>query len=223
MNICAIIPAHNEAKTIGYLVEEARKNGLDVLVIDDGSSDQTSRIAKEKGATLIRNEKTAGKGNSLRKGFDFVINKDYDGIITMDGDGQHDPSDIMQFTQKIKDSDTKIVVGNRMFKTRNMPFARWLTNKIMSSFISSICRQYIPDTQCGFRYIDKKALKSFELSASNFEIETDILIEASKKGYKIYSVPIKTIYQDHKSRINPFLDTMRFFGFIFKKRWTSRN
>jgi glycosyltransferase involved in cell wall biosynthesis len=193
------------------------------LVIDDGSSDQTSRIAKEKGATVIRNDKTIGKGASLRKGFNFVIDKNYDGILTLDGDGQHDPEDILQFIEKVKESDAKIVVGNRMFKTRNMPFARWLTNKIMSSFISSICRQNIPDTQCGFRYINKEALKSLELSTSNFEIETEILIEAGRKGYKIYSVPIKTIYQDHKSRINPFLDTMRFFGFIFRKRWTSRN
>jgi len=223
MKICAIIPAYNEAKTIGYLSEEAKKKGLDVLVIDDGSSDSTGRVAKEKGAKVLRNEKTVGKGASLRKGFDFAISQNYDGIITMDGDGQHDPEDIPQFIDKINESNAKIIVGNRMFRTRNMPFIRWCTNKIMSTFISSICRQYIPDTQCGFRYIDIKALKSFELSTANFEIETEVLIEARKKGYKIYFVSIKTIYQDQESKINPFLDTLRFFGFIFRKKWTTKH
>ena len=222
MNICAIIPAYNEAKTIGYLCEETKKEGFDVLVIDDGSTDTTARIAKEKDAIVLRNEKTIGKGASLRKGFDYAINQNYDAILTMDGDGQHDPQDIPQFIDKIKQADAKIVIGNRMFRTRNMPFIRWCTNKMMSIFISSICRQYIPDSQCGFRYIDMKALKTFELSTSNFEIETEVLIEASKKGYKIYFVPIKTIYQDQESKINPFLDTLRFFGFIFRKKWTSR-
>ncbi|MFH1655431.1 MAG: glycosyltransferase family 2 protein [Candidatus Omnitrophota bacterium] len=223
MNICAVIPAYNEAKTIGYLVEETKNKGFHVLVIDDGSSDSTGRIAKEKGAMVLRNEKTVGKGASLRKGFDFIVQENYDGIITIDGDGQHDPEDLPRFIEKINQSDAKVIIGNRMFRTRNMPFIRWCTNKIMSSFISAICRQYIPDTQCGFRYINTEALKSFELSTSNFEIETEVLIEARKKGFRIYFVPIKTIYQDQKSRINPFLDTIRFFGFIFRKKWTPKS
>jgi glycosyltransferase involved in cell wall biosynthesis len=222
MNICAIIPAYNEAKTIGYLTEEIKKKGIDVLVIDDGSSDATGRVAKEKGAVVLKNKKTIGKGASLRTGFDFIINRNYDGIITLDGDGQHDPDNISQLIEKVKKSDAKVVIGNRMCSTKNMPFIRWCTNKLMSCFISLICKQYIPDTQCGFRYISMQTLKSLELTTSNFEIETEVLIEASKKGNKIYSVPIRTIYQDQVSKINPFLDTLRFIRFIFRKKWISK-
>ncbi|MBM3248013.1 MAG: glycosyltransferase family 2 protein [Candidatus Omnitrophica bacterium] len=218
MKICTIIPAYNEAKTIGYLVEEIKKRNFDVLVIDDGSKDQTARIAKEKGATVITNEKNVGKGASLRKCFDFVINKDYDGFLIMDGDGQHDPENIPVFLGLIQKSNAKIINGNRMLSAKNMPLLRWLTNKTMSWFISAICKQYIPDSQCGYRYISKEVLKAIELSTSNFEIETEVLIEARKKGFRIYHVPVNTIYQDHKSRINPFLDTFRFFRFIFRKR-----
>ena len=222
MKICAIIPAYNEAKTIGYLTEEIKKKGFDALVIDDGSTDATGRIAEEKGATVLINEKTIGKGASLRRGFDFVMDKDYDGIITMDGDGQHDPDNIAQLIEAVEKLGAKVVIGNRMLRTKNMPFVRWCTNKFMSSFISAVCRQYIPDTQCGFRYISMQALKSLELSTSNFEIETEFLIEARKKGYRIYSVPVKTIYQDQISKINPFLDTLRFIRFIFRKKWISK-
>ena len=218
MKICTIIPAYNEVKTIGYLVEELKKRNFDVLVIDDGSKDATGNIAKEKGAIVIANEKNVGKGASLRRGFDFVANKDYDGFIVMDGDGQHDLENIPDFLNQIQKSNAKIIVGNRMFSAKNMPFLRWLTNKTMSWFISAICKQYIPDSQCGYRYISKEVLKAIELSTSNFEIETEVLLEASKKGFRIYHVPVKTIYQDHKSRINPFLDTLRFLRFIFRKR-----
>lgn len=218
MKICTIVPAYNEVKTIGYLVEELKKRNFDVLVIDDGSKDATGNIAKEKGAIVITNQKNIGKGASLRRGFDYVINKDYDGFIVMDGDGQHDTENIPDFLNHIQKTGAKIIVGNRMFSAKNMPFLRWLTNKTMSWFVSAICKQYIPDSQCGYRYISKDVLKAIELSTSNFEIETEVLIEATKKGFRIYHVPVKTIYQDHRSRINPFLDTFRFLRFIFRKR-----
>jgi hypothetical protein len=100
---------------------------------------------------------------------------------------------------------------------RNMPVVRVLTNKIMSWFISGLCKQKIPDTQCGFRLIKKEVLERLRLTTSKFEIESEILIKASRLGFKIESLPIKSVYIGEKSHINPFIDTIKFIKFIFKE------
>jgi len=217
MKTCVIIPTYNEAGEIGNLVKQIRQQGLDVLVIDDGSSDRTAPIAKDSGAVVLENARNRGKGACLKRGFDYALSKDYDAVITMDGDGQHRPEDIMYFMRLAKYSDSGIFVGNRMSKTRNMPLVRLATNKFMSWMISGAAGQDIPDTQCGFRLIKKEVLKKIRLKTSKYETETEILIEGSRAGVRIESVPIKTIYRQEKSRINPFLDTLRFFRLMTKE------
>jgi len=213
MKICVIIPTHNEAQTIKILVTQIRKQSLDVLVIDDGSIDKTIIEAQTAGAKLIKHDLNKGKGISLREGFDFAINNNYDAVITMDGDGQHDPENLHNFIEKMREHQADIIIGNRMEKTKKMPPARFITNRFMSFIISKICHQPIPDSQCGFRLITVKVLKSLKLSTSNFEIESEVLIEASRKKYKIESIPVKTIYRGEKSKISPILDTLRFIAF----------
>ncbi|MBU0469501.1 MAG: glycosyltransferase family 2 protein [Candidatus Omnitrophica bacterium] len=221
MKICAIIPVHNEEYAIGGIVDALVKNNQTVIVIDDGSIDNSGKIAKAKGAIVIRNEHKNGKGNSLRKGFDYAIKEGFDGVITVDGDGQHDVNDFEKFIEFAKEEKDVVVNGNRMTDSTGMPFIRRLTNKFMSILISMACKQSIPDTQCGYRYIGSGVLKQLNLSSSQFEIETEILMKASKKGFKIYSVPIRTIYRNEVSKINPLKDTIRFFiyflGEIFSK------
>jgi polyprenyl-phospho-N-acetylgalactosaminyl synthase len=102
-----------------------------------------------------------------------------------------------------------------------MPLVRFLTNRLMSSLISFLCKQSIPDTQCGFRLISKEALKDLKIFSSAYEIETEILMQGAKKGFPIYSVPIRTIYEDETSQINPLIDTLRFLKFLFKQLWIS--
>ena len=217
MRICIIIPVHNENKEIGRIVSASREKNFDVVVIDDGSMDNSGFIAQEQGAVVIRNTVKTGKGLSLRRGFEYALGKDYDGVITLDGDGQHDVGDLDHFIEKIKSEPGSIVTGNRMKDSRRMPFIRFLTNRVMSSLISAICHQYIPDTQCGYRYIGRAVLEDLDLTSGDFEIETEVLIKASKKGYKIFSVPIKTIYRNEKSKINSFKDTIRFFAYLLKE------
>jgi len=110
-----------------------------------------------------------------------------------------------------------------MDKPKDMPFVRIWTNKFMSWFISSMVKQKIPDTQCGYRLIKKDVLSKINLVSYNFEIESEILIKAARLGFKIESVPIKSVYAGEKSRINPVVDTIRFFKFAIKELWTSRN
>ena len=214
MRTCAIIPSHNEAKAIGALVREIRKQGLGVLVIDDGSTDNTSVIAKENGATVLRNEINQGKGASLIRGFDYALDKGFDAVITMDGDGQHLPQDLTGFIGFAENSDNAIVVGNRMAETKTMPLIRILTNKFMSRLISGVAGQKIPDSQCGFRLIKKEVLQKVKFGTRRFETESEILIKASRLGFKIGSVQIETVYSAEKSRIHPVIDTLRFIRFI---------
>jgi len=217
MKTCVIIPTYNESRVIAELTREIRQQNLEVVVVDDGSCDNTAQIAADNGAIVLRNPNNEGKGASLIKGFHYALSKDFDAVITMDGDGQHEPADILYFMRLAQYSNSAILVGNRMTKTKNMPLLRLLTNKLMSWFISFVARQKVPDTQCGFRLIKKDLLEKLNLRTSKYEVESEIIIKASRLGFKIESVPIKTIYSLEKSQIHPIIDTLRFFRFIVKE------
>ncbi len=212
-----LIPSYNEAKTIGHLVRELKKRGLDVLVVDDGSKDNTGRIAQEEGAVVITHNENMGKGLALREGFKVILNNGYDAVLTMDGDGQHNPEAIPHFLEHLAKTKSQLIVGNRMLKSKGMPLIRWLTNKFMSFVISSICGQKIPDSQCGYRLIKGEVLEKIKLSTSKYEIESEILIEASRFKFIVDSIPIMTIYKGEASQIDPIIDTLRFIRFIFKR------
>ncbi|MBI4982653.1 MAG: glycosyltransferase family 2 protein [Candidatus Omnitrophica bacterium] len=223
MKTCVIIPSYNEEKEIFKLVSAIIKQGLVVLVIDDGSQDNTSKFAQQAGALVIKNKTNEGKGASLAKGFKYALENNFDAVITMDGDGQHSPNDVPLFLKVASYSSSVILVGNRMQKTKNMPIMRLLTNKFMSWLISLVAKQKIADTQCGFRLIKKEALSKIDFSTTKYETESEILIKSSRLGFKIESVPITTIYRGEKSQINPFIDTLRFLKYIIREIWTTKH
>jgi glycosyltransferase involved in cell wall biosynthesis len=214
MRSCVIIPTYNESKAIAGLIAQIKKLDLEVIVIDDGSGDDTVNLAQINGAQVLRNEVNLGKGASLIKGYDFALAQGFDAVISIDGDGQHCPQDLMAFIQKAENSSAAIIVGNRMSSIKAMPWLRIMTNRIMSGLISLITKQNIPDTQCGFRLIKKEVLLKLNLSSAKYEIESEVLIKAARLGFKIDSVFIKTIYSGQKSQINPFVDTLRFIRFL---------
>lgn len=216
MKTCVLIPSFNEAKTIGGLVSKIKAQGLDVIVVDDGSSDNTSELATEAGAHVIRHRENRGKGAAFKSGFAFALREDYAAVITMDGDGQHSPDDIPHFINAAEASSSDIILGNRMFFPKNMPLLRRITNRTMSSLISLICRKHIPDSQCGFRLHKRRVLEKLTPRSDNYEIETEILIEAHQKGMRVSSIPIQSIYRKEVSNINPFIDTIRFLRYLFK-------
>jgi hypothetical protein len=135
----------------------------------------------------------------------------------MDGDGQHLPEDIAHFIRLAQDSENAVLLGNRMLKTKTMPWLRLLTNKFMSSLISKITGQDIPDSQCGFRLLKKEVLKKLRLKTRRYQTESEILIQSSRLGFRIKSIPIKTIYSGEKCRIKPFSDSLRFIRFIIRE------
>lgn len=217
MKIAVVIPAHNESKTIGPLAEAVRALGYDCVVIDDGSIDRTDAVAARARAVVLKTGRKSGKGNALKVGFDYVIKNGYEALIAMDGDGQHSPSDIKAFVDCCQNTGADIVTGNRMNNPQGMPLVRLATNHFMSWLISLFCRQHIPDTQCGYRLIKTKVLGAIKLESSDFEIETEELIKASKKGFKIASVGIQTIYRNEVSKIQPLRDTFRFIAYLWRE------
>lgn len=224
MKIYALIPSYNAQKTIGQIIATIKNMEIPVIVVDDGSRDKTESEAKLAGANVLRHRKNEGKGAALRNGFNYLIsNTDCEVVITIDSDGQHDPKSIPEFLKKASEDDKiGVVVGNRMSQPTGMPWIRIVTNKFMSWAISKICRQYIADTQCGYRLVKRPVLENIKLLTSNFEVESETLIRASRLGYKIASIPIQSIYSKKvSSKINPFIDTLRFIIFIIKELWIS--
>ena len=217
MKPVVIIPTHNEASSIRDLVARIRGQRLDVVVIDDGSTDDTAKIAQDCRAIVLKNSHNIGKGASLIKGFDYALSHGYDAVLTMDGDGQHLAEDIPAFMAAAAAPRYGIIIGNRMSRVGNMPLIRIMTNTFMSWIISCIARQRIPDSQCGFRLISTDVLKKIKLHTHNFEMESEMLIEASREGFVITSIPVQTVYNNERSHIHPVRDTIRFFKYLFDR------
>lgn len=215
MKVWVLIPAYNEEKTLGEILEVLNEKGLFTLVVDDGSTDRTLEVAKEKNVVLIRNKRNSGKGVSLKNGIGYLLaNKELEYIIIMDADSQHSPLDLDKFLEQAKNGES-FVVGNRMKQPSGMPLIRIFTNRFMSWVISKIIKQEIPDTQCGFRLIKKTVLENITIETDKYQIESEILIKAANKGVRIKSIPVRSIYsKDMKSKINPVKDTLRFIRFI---------
>lgn len=216
-NTIVVMPSYNEARTIGSIVADIKAMGLSVFVIDDGSTDNTERVALDNGAMVVRHKKNLGKGFSVREGIKQVLTRtNFEWMIIMDGDGQHHPEDITVLMDASKDAQIDIVIGNRMLFTKTMPSVRYWTNRFTSWVVSRLCKQYIPDTQCGYRLIKVSSLKKLELTCKKYDIESEMLIQAAENGMRIKSVPIKTIYGEEVSAINPIRDTIKFCVLILK-------
>ena len=217
--VIALIPAYNEAAHAGEVVAKIRSHAVEVVVIDDSSTDDTATIARTAGAKVIRHEQNRGKGGAIITGFDYFSRSDAEFAVLLDADGQHDPADIARFVETAQREQADIVVGSRMGDTRGMPLVRKWTNYWTSWVTSKLARQRIPDSQCGFRLLRREVLKDLKLSTARFETETEMLIQAGRAGHKIVSIPIRTVYESGRaSRIRPFRDTVLFLKLV-KKYW----
>ena len=212
LKTAAIIPAYREEQHISDVVRRTRQQLDHVVVIDDGSSDNTARCAREAGAEVIVHGQNRGKGEAIKTGLRHWLDRQFIYVMILDADGQHLPEEIDRFMATAAQAgDRSFFLGNRMNNLTGMPFIRRVVNRYMSNRISRICRQKIPDTQCGFRMLDRQLIPELLDGSNRFDYETEMLIIASRKGYRIESVPITTVYSDEVSRIQPARDTIRFF------------
>jgi glycosyltransferase involved in cell wall biosynthesis len=209
--IGAVIPAYREEKHIGDVVRRARQQLNHVLVIDDGSNDATAARAREAGAEVVVHAANRGKGESIKTGLRHWLEQNLAWVMILDADGQHLPEEIDRFIRAAMSDGAALLIGNRMKETRAMPFVRRFVNRWMSNQISRVCGQDIPDTQCGFRMLHRHLIPELLGGSARFDYETEMLIIASRKGFRIESVPITTVYSDEVSSIHPVRDTVRFF------------
>ncbi|MGI8820234.1 MAG: glycosyltransferase family 2 protein [Chthoniobacterales bacterium] len=207
--VAAIIPAFFEEKHIGDVVARTLQQLDHVLVVDDGSTDATAAHARAAGAQLIVHEKNAGKGEAIKTGLRYWLEREFRHVVILDGDGQHLPEEIARFVAAAA-SGAQLYVGTRMNDIRSMPLVRRLVNRYMSRRISRVCGQEIPDTQCGFRMLEAAVIPLVLEGTAHFEYETEMLIVTSRKGFRIDAVPISTVYGDEVSSIHPVRDTLRF-------------
>jgi len=188
------IPAYNEESVIGLVVQNCLKYSDKVVVCDDGSSDQTAFNAEKAGATVLRNPTNKGKGAAMRTLFNFAKNSDADVIVTIDGDGQFLPEEIDKLAKPILEKSADIVIGYRFDSDEKMPSYRKIGNKFFDKMTNIASELSFRDTQSGFRSYSKKAIDMISFNTNGFAVDSEILINASKKDLKIIEEKVTVLY-----------------------------
>jgi glycosyltransferase involved in cell wall biosynthesis len=202
----AVIPVHNEASTIATIVRAARAY-MPVIVVDDASDDGSGQLAAAAGATVCTLPKHSGKGTALRRGFAEALCCGAQHIITLDGDGQHDPRDIPRFLTASARWGGSIIIGNRLAAVAAMPRHRWQAIQVGSFWINWMGECNVQDTQCGFRLYPAAILRSLSLRHGGFLLESEILLKAGQAGYDMREIPIRPIYRcGQRSHYRPCRD-----------------
>ena len=209
--VAAVIPAYQEETHVAEVAHRVRAQLEHVLVVDDGSTDATAEKARSAGVDVIVHPQNRGKGESIKTGLRYWLDRGIDYVVLLDADGQHLPEEIVRFLDAAGQNEAKIFVGTRMNDVTSMPLMRRVVNRYMSDKISRACGQKIPDTQCGFRMLHRDVIPALLGGTNRFDYETEMLIIASRNGYRIAPVPITTVYSDEVSSIHPVRDTIRFF------------
>lgn len=220
-NILALIPAYNEEVGVADVIHGAAKF-LPVLVVDDGSRDRTAQISEEAGAVVIRQVPNQGKGAAMRAGFRYALEHGYDGLITLDGDRQHNPDEIPTFLDCYTQTQADLIIGARDF--RKMPTIRRISNTIGRAMFSWALGQKDRDNQSGYRFISSRLMqKLVDSTERGFEFEVEMLAVCVKLGYRLEWVSIQTIYAGEKSHIVPLKHIVNWFRIIAKTRRIMRS
>ena len=207
-----VIPALNEEIAIRAVVSAALTHCPIVIVIDDGSSDNTLAQIADLQVTLIKHATPQGKAQALLEGFGAALKLGCSGVVTMDGDGQHSADDIPRLLAAAEKYPRHIVIGARLLGRDNAPGGRRFGNDVADWFVSWTAGQAIVDSQSGQRYYPREVLElAKNLPHSGFVFESEILIEAAEHGIRTVSVAIESRYQDGRraSHFRPFADVMR--------------
>ncbi len=208
--IVAVIPAFNCETTIKPVVERLRLRVREVVVVDDGSTDQTARVAAASGATVVCLSRNMGKGAALRRGLEVALRTGPRLIALLDADGQHDPEDLPALLEVYEREGSPLVVGCRLGNRAAIPAVRFWTNYIGTRILSWMTGQELLDSQSGYRLLEAKLAEVLSLEASGYAIETEMLIRAAALGVQIGHAPIRTIYPvAGTSHFRPLEDTVR--------------
>jgi glycosyltransferase involved in cell wall biosynthesis len=216
MKILALIPGYNEAERIRAVIDVARTY-LPVLVVDDGSRDETAAISEAAGATVLRQIPNQGKGAALKRGFRHAMENGFDAVLMLDADGQHDPAEIPKFLHMYQTNSSDLIIGYRNFS--EMPFKRKVANTVGRASLSWAMGERILDNQSGYRLVSRRLMQAtLESDEAGFEFEVDMVVLCVRRNMRLDWVPIRTIYAGEESHIKPWHHIKNFFRVVRKTR-----
>lgn len=215
--ILALLPAYNEAAHLGKVLKAVKEQTSDILVVDDGSKDNTADIARGCGVELLSRGYNCGKGQSLRDGYTWALEHGYDAVIMLDSDGQHDPACIPDFIAKYRATHAPLIIGARDY--REIPLRRRIPNMIGKALFSVAVGQNIPDNQSGYRLLDRMLMeRMLDSDETGYQFEVEMIAVCVAENWPIEWVSIPTIYGDEKSKQNPLDQIIGFPKMCLKAR-----
>jgi glycosyltransferase involved in cell wall biosynthesis len=206
--VCALVPSLDNALTIGDVAAGIRALGLTVIVIDDGSTDGTGQAARDAGAEVLRHETNRGKGAALQTGWEAAAARGFSHVITLDADGQHAPSDIPRFLERLQQTPDALLVGDRPMTGEHVPKSSRIGRAVSDFMLWAAASKEIgaerPDTQCGFRVYPLGHVRQLPLRGRRYEFEMEVLVRAAWVGVPVLSVPISVHYPPEDERVSHF-------------------
>ena len=212
IKILAVVPLFNNIKTVREVVEGVLSSGLDLLVVNDGSNDGSPEALEGLPATIISHARNMGKGVAIRTAGKWADEHNYSHIITIDADGQHNPSEIGKFVDKIHNAPRSIIVGNRSFGGQCVPFSSRFGRKNSNFWVKTACGATLPDTQSGFRAYPAETVNKVACHSDKYDYEVEILVKSVWAGLSLESVDISVKYSEETreaSHFHPWLDNLR--------------
>ena len=207
----AVIPCFNESASITALVAAVRRQLPSVLVVDDGSTDDTAGRARAAGAVVVRHELNLGKGAALKTGLSRALKLGCEWAVTLDGDGQHAPEDLPALLRGASQTGALLVIGDRMNEAQKIPWLRRRVNRWMSRKLSQRAGRPLPDTQSGFRLIHLQTWAALSLHTEHFEVESEMLMAFLVAKHPVAFVPVQVISRSRHSHIRPVTDSLRWW------------
>lgn len=215
LKILVGIPAFNEERSIAKVVLRATKYSDEVVVVDDGSSDDTAEIAQRLGAVVLRHGRNLGKGAAIRDCFDYARRSGADVLVTIDADGQHDASEIPSLLTALTDEKVDVAVGSRFAKPADMPHMRWVGGRVLDHATGVRVQGRLADSQSGFRAYSRTAIEKLTASELGMSVDSELLTKAEAAGMQIALVPISVQYSGNTSKTHPVVHWLEvFFGIV---------
>jgi glycosyltransferase involved in cell wall biosynthesis len=198
LHICILVPVYNEASVLSEVVEEIQKVGkFTIIVIDDGSRDDSFRVAKNLDVVAIRHKINRGKGAAVKTGIEVAKRLNADIVVTMDGDGQHDPLDIAVLVKPIVEDGCDVVLGSRLMNHDGMPVIKIIANKVGNIFTWLFYGIFVSDSQSGFRSFSKYAIQVIDTKADKYEYDSKVIREMKNNRLKFVEVPVQVRYTEY--------------------------